>query len=99
MADSQRKRRRIKPGPHAKLPNSQVCTAEELRRLFNDNQILQKARSGEFSVEVEQNNHPSPPRADEPICTMSQLLVYRNSLGKEVARAHQYLRPDGTVGA
>lgn len=46
-----------------------------------------------------EDNHPSPPLADEPICTKSQILGYFDQNGKEVARAHQYLRTDGAIGA
>ena len=42
--------------------------------------------------------HPAEPAAGEPFCTHSQMIAYRDAQGKEVARAHQYKRPDGTLG-
>lgn len=36
--------------------------------------------------------------AGEPFCTRSQIVAYRDHLGHQVARVHQYLRPDGTIG-
>lgn len=44
--------------------------------------------------------HPSPPAASEPFCTWSQEVSYIDpTTNEEVARAHRYLRPDGTIGA
>jgi hypothetical protein len=34
-----------------------------------------------------------------PFCTRSQLISYLDDAGQEVARVHQYLQPDGTLGA
>ena len=42
--------------------------------------------------------HPSLPRANEPFCTRSQMVSYMVG-GTEIARAHRYIRPDGSVGA
>ncbi len=50
-------------------------------------------------MKVVKDAHPSPPLADEPICTKSQLLAYYDHDGNKVAEAHQYLRTDGTIGA
>ena len=73
--------------------------AHDLRRLFNDGRFVERASLGELIVVLLDNRHPSPPRADEPYCTHSQMLSYRLLDGTEVARAHQYLRPDGSIGA
>ena len=43
-------------------------------------------------------NHPSPQPASEPFCTRSQMISYMDAQGTEIARVHQYLRPDGTIG-
>jgi hypothetical protein len=88
---------RDKHGKAAKI--GRPATEEDLRQLFNDNGILEKAASGELTVKDVKDGHPSPPAAKEPICTQSQLLAYLTLDGKKVAEAHQYLRPDGTVGA
>jgi hypothetical protein len=42
--------------------------------------------------------HPARPKAKEPFCTRSQIISYVAG-GVEIARAHRYLRPDGTLGA
>ena len=54
---------------------------------------------GELTSHVVIDNHPSPPLADEPVCTKSQLVAYLNQFGKKVALVHQYVRIDGTIGA
>ncbi len=71
----------------------------ELRRLFNDGRYQERAACGELSVSVKTETHPTSPRAPVPYCTLSQLLAYTNQRGLVVALAHQYLKPDGTIGA
>lgn len=46
-----------------------------------------------------ENRHPSLMAANEPFCTYSQMVSYRDTQNKEIARVHQYLRPDGSIGA
>lgn len=43
--------------------------------------------------------HPSRMKANEPFCTWTQEVFYLDATSQEVARVHQYLRPDGTLGA
>jgi len=38
-------------------------------------------------------------KANEPFCTWTQEVFYLDAANQEVARVHQYLRPDGTLGA
>jgi hypothetical protein len=46
-----------------------------------------------------EQHHPAPPLADEPQCTWSRSISYRDKVtDDEVARVHQYDRPDGTIG-
>ena len=42
---------------------------------------------------------PTVTAADEPTCTRSQMISYRSQDSNEIARVHQYLRPDGSIGA
>lgn len=72
---------------------------KELQKLFNDGQYWEQAKAGELSVKVREDRHPALMAANEPFCTHSQMLSYFDKDGSEVARVHQYLRPDGTVGA
>lgn len=72
---------------------------EEMRRIFNDNDYLEKAQRGELTENIIDDRHPSLPKAQEPFCTQSQMISYIDRDGNEVARVHQYLRPDSTIGA
>jgi len=69
-----------------------------LRQLFNDGEYWQRAQYGDLFQTVEAEGHPSPPISGEPFCTYSQIVAYRDDHGHQVARVHQYLRPDGSIG-
>src|SRR5260370_13213226 len=71
----------------------------ELRKMFNDGKYWEQTRNGRLRPILVANNHPSSPRAKEPICTRSQYLIYVNDKGQKVAGVHQYLRPNGKLGA
>ena len=43
--------------------------------------------------------HPSRTAAHEPYCTWTQEVFYIDAASQEIARVHQYLRPDGKLGA
>jgi len=70
----------------------------ELRKIFNDGAYVERARLGELAEKLLSENNPSP-KARQPPGTKSQLIGYFDAKGREVARAHQYLRKDGTLGA
>lgn len=70
-----------------------------MQRLFNDGHYWQRAIAGELTTTVMEDRHPSLTVANEPFCTRSQMVSYRDPTGNEVARVHQYLRTDGTIGA
>ena len=76
----------------------ELTSQAELRRMFNEANIVERASYGDLYFTVEADGHPSPPLSGEPYCTRSQILAYRDDGGREVARAHRYLRPDGRVG-
>lgn len=70
----------------------------KLREIFAQARILERAEAGELRTVYLENGHPTRPKANEPFCTRSQYISYRDRMGREVARAHRYLRPDGTIG-
>lgn len=70
-----------------------------MREWFNDDGYWEKAKSGEFTETLLEDRHPSLTVANEPFCTRSQMISYRNTSNDEMARVHQYLRSDGTIGA
>src|SRR5688500_3817542 len=72
--------------------------AWELRRRFNEGRYWERLADGELHAKYRRNNHPAPAQAEQPYCTRSQEVSYLDADGNEVARVHQYLRPDGTLG-
>ena len=73
-------------------------TAGELRRRFGSLGYEQGVIAGRLTVKLLKDRHPSAPRAREPNCTRSQIVGYFRGR-VNVAIVHQYLRPDGTIGA
>ena len=69
-----------------------------MRRRFNKGQYWERVQNGELSETILGDNHPTTPAANQPFCTRSQMISYREQ-GNEVARVHQYLLPNGTLGA
>lgn len=69
-----------------------------MREKFNGGRYLEQTKSGQLTAVLMKDRHPSLPAANEPFCTRSQMVSYRNG-AMEVARVHQYLRTDGTLGA
>ncbi len=70
-----------------------------LRKIFNENRFWERSVSGELTTRVLKDRHPSLTVAQEPFCTRSQSVSYIDQEGNEVARVHQYLRTDLTIGA
>lgn len=76
-----------------------VVSEWDLRAMFNAGRFPERAASGELRAIVSSERHPSSPKAPVPYCTRSQMISYLDRNGKKLAMAHQYLRPDGTLGA
>lgn len=72
---------------------------DELRRRFNDGLYWERTQRGELSAIALHDRHPSLTVAGEPFCTRSQMISYRDLDDNEVARVHQYLRTNGSLGA
>jgi hypothetical protein len=70
-----------------------------MQRRFNEGQYWDRLRNGEFKPLVRESRHPALTKANQPYCTLSQMISYVDKDENEVARVHQYLRPDGTIGA
>ena len=71
---------------------------EELRRRFNEGRYWERAQNGELLEKVEEEGSPSP-RVPLPPGTLSQTIAYWDREGRRIAVVHQYLRPDGSLGA
>lgn len=72
---------------------------EQICAIFNEDRYWERAQTGEFTQVILEDRHPALMKADEPFCTQSQMVSYRDAAGNEVVRVHQYLRPDNTIGA
>jgi hypothetical protein len=71
----------------------------EMQRRFNEGRYWERLRAGELTSRLWDDRHPALTLAKEPECTRSQMVQYVDSQSNEVARVHQYLRPDGSLGA
>jgi hypothetical protein len=65
--------------------------------MFNERRFWKRAQRGEFQQVLYWEGKTSPPH--QPPGTRSQVIRYIDKHGVEVARVHQYLRRDGTLGA
>jgi hypothetical protein len=76
-----------------------IVDERQLRRLFNGTNYLERVQAGTLAIRMLRDGHPSAPKSREPFCTRSQYIAYLNEDNREVARVHQYLRPNGVLGA
>ena len=75
--------------------------AEAMRQAFNQAQLYHRLLAGELQASVRDDSHLSRARAvnlDSPFCTHSQIAAYFEE-SELIAVVHQYLQPDGTLGA
>lgn len=70
-----------------------------MRRQFNENGFLQRLEDGELSALPIKDRELETPPAGMPPGTRSQTVVYLDRSGTRVAIVHQYLLPDGKLGA
>jgi hypothetical protein len=74
--------------------------APTLRALFYEARIEERLAAGNLRIEVKRGTErPAPPNLGEPPGTFSHAIVYLDNDGLAQAIAHEYLRPDGTIGA
>jgi hypothetical protein len=69
----------------------------ELRRIFNENNLWDKVKSGELTAVILESRD-APADAQQADGTLSQSISYRDNHGNEIARVHQYLKPDNSLG-
>jgi len=69
----------------------------QVQDIFNAH-VLPRVEDGSLRPILLANRHPTRRLAREPRCTRSQYISYRDENGREIARIHQYLRPDGSIG-
>jgi hypothetical protein len=71
-------------------------SSSELRSRFNAGRYLNRAAHGEFVCCLKDVKRPSSP--DETPGTLSYIVGYLDSSGKQVFLVHLYLRPNGDIG-
>jgi len=69
-----------------------------IRQEFNHRQIVERASEGQLIAHLKRNSHLVHPPEGEPYCTNGQIIYYYELTGGLLAVAHQYLRPDATLG-
>ena len=83
----------------AEEPPSVQISQQELNRLYNAGPFKESIRTGKLISRVNRSGHPSPEKSGQPPCTRSQIVRLYDTTGTRIAVLHQYLRPDGTIGA
>jgi len=78
------------------LPRERV-SRDELRRLFNQARLYHRLLHGELRAVV-RDQHPAPAAARQRPGTVSQIVIYFDGVAP-IAEVHQYVRPDGSLGA
>lgn len=75
----------------------------DIRQVFNALDIVGRAARGELKHQVQgYNNHLGTKRRayiHEPRCTRSQMVLFTTLDNQPLALAHQYRRPDDSLGA
>ena len=66
--------------------------------MFNAERLYERMQARELETKVIRQG-PAPRKAGQPKGTLSQIVRYLDHSRKSVAVVHQYLRPDGTLGA
>ena len=70
----------------------------DLRNKFADGKYRERLEKGELSARVLSDHEPNPDY-EQPPGTRSQKVGYVNKFGIIVATVHQYVLPDGRLGA
>lgn len=79
-------------------PRFQHVSAEKLREIFNNSGYLERAQANDLIVIVKVERNPGA-AANQPPGTKSQLVYYYEKELTQVAIVHQYVLPDGSIGA
>lgn len=77
-------------------PLNWVPSRDDLRHLFNT-LYWPRIETGEVRIIVVKDRHLGSFK-NEPQCTRSQYVEFRDSAQTVIGGAHRYLRPDGKLG-
>jgi len=79
---------------------TEAVDPEVLRRFFSDGDFETRAARGELTTRVRlRSERPTPAGLGEPPGTVSHILRYFDKDGRVVAIVHEYVLPDGSLGA
>jgi hypothetical protein len=70
-----------------------------MQELCHKHKLLEKIKNKELNPILLRERHANPLKSGQIFCTYSQIVSYHDSRANEVMRAHQYKKPDGTIGA
>jgi hypothetical protein len=71
---------------------------EEMREMFNDGQYWEKVQNGQWTAVILESRF-SDALTEENVAITSVMVSYRDENEDEMARVHQYQRPDGSLAA
>lgn len=78
-------------------PNSVYTDGTTLRRRFLELDLMAEIKSGELMPVIERSAMANPSRG-QPLGILTQVVSYYRGETK-IVTVHQYLLPDGTIGA
>jgi hypothetical protein len=83
------------------MPQPPICVvgAAELRQMFQTHDFLGRLQRGELKARLIRERQFTTARPGLPSGTRSQIIAYDSINGGMVAIVHQYLLPDGSIGA
>jgi hypothetical protein len=79
------------------LPIKRI-SVEEMRKRFNEGGYWENVQNGKWTA-YPLESRISDALEKETVQITSVMLSYRNENGDEMARVHQYVRPDGSIAA
>lgn len=80
-------------------PPSAEVTQVELNQMYNAGHYTELIEAEISLLKLKRNGHTAPEKSGLPHCTRSQMLRLYDSANVRIAVLHQYLLPDGTIGA
>jgi len=80
------------------IPTKSV-SKRQMQELCQKHQLIEKIKNKGLKPVLLKERHANPLKSGQVFCTYSQLLSYQDSNANEVMKAHQYQKPDGSLGA
>ena len=78
----------------------EYITEKAIQSLFNNSEYPEMITAGTLKRTLLKRSHlQNPDRGIGPYCTHSESHLYTSNDGQQFVIVHQYVRPDGTLGA